>query len=206
VEFANLNVCSATSVTSNLDKPTLLKDFITDQNIEVLALSETWLTPHTLPSTLNSITPENFSIIHNPRLVGRGDGVAFIYRSYLNISNVSIPSFTSFESLCVKLSIRSSSITFLTVYRPPSSSIPTFLSEFSTLLDDLNCSPSELVISGDFNIHVDSISDHTAQTFQYTLDTYHLTQHVKFPTHNHGHTLDLLITRSTSSMASTPDW
>ena len=158
IQFAHLNTCSASSVNVERDKPTLLKEFIADQDLEILALSETWLTPDTLPSTLNSLTPPNFTLIHNPRPVGRGGGVGFIYRSYLKVSRVNIPSFTSFESICIRLSISSSSFILLTIYRPPSTSLPTFIAEFSALLDFLSSVPSELIISGDFNIHVDNPS------------------------------------------------
>jgi exonuclease III len=206
VQFAHLNIHSAASVTADLDKPTLLCEFISDQDLEILALSETWLAPDSLPSVLNSLTPPNYSIISNPRPVGVGGGVAFIYRSYLKMSQVQLPTFSSFESLCIKLTIRSSSIIFLTIYRPPSTSFSTFLSEFSTLLDDLNCAPSELIISGDFNVHVDQPSEHSPKSFLSTLESYNLTQHVHFPTHNLGHTLDLLITRSTSNIISSTDW
>jgi len=206
LQFAHLNICSAASITATLDKPTVLKEFLADQNLEILSLSETWLSPDTLPSTLNSLTPPNFSIIHSPRPMGRGGGVAFIYRSYLNMTRITLPSFTSFEYLCIKLSICSSSFTFLTIYRPPSSSISSFIAEFATLLDELNISPSELIITGDFNIHVDNHAHAYVQTFLDTLDSHHLTQHVHFPTHKHGHTLDLLITRSTSDIISTPDY
>ena len=37
------------------------------------------------------------------------------------------------------------------------------------------------------------------------LDTFNLTQHITFPTHDSGHTLDLLITRSNSSLISSTD-
>ena len=206
LQLAHLNIASATSTSPTLDKPTLLKQFLSDQNVEILSLSETWLSPATLPSTLNSLTPPNFSITHNPRPIGRGGGVAFIYRSYLNINTITLPPFSSFESLCIKLSISSSSFTFLTVYRPPSSSTSLFLTEFASLLDDLNTSPSELIITGDFNIHVDNPTHPHAHAFLDLLDSHHLTQHVHFPTHKHGHTLDLLITRSTSNITSTPDY
>lgn len=123
LEFAHLNIRSATSIAPDLDKPSLLQEFISDQSLEILALSETWFWPNSLPSALNSITPPNFLLIHNPRPVGKGGGVAFLYRSHRKITTVLIPTFTSFESLCVKLSICSASFSFLTIYRPPSTSM-----------------------------------------------------------------------------------
>ena len=71
IQFAHLNTRSISTVTADLDKPTILKEFIADENIEILALSETWLPPSPLPSTLASITPPNFSLIHYPRPVGK---------------------------------------------------------------------------------------------------------------------------------------
>ena len=204
IQFAHLNSRSISSVTPDLDKPTLLQEFIADENIEIFALSETWLPTSPLPSTLTSITPPNFTLIHCPRPVGKGGGVAFIYRSYLKIIKVTIPIYSTFEALCIRLTIASSSITFLTIYRPPSSSLPLFISEFSSLIDKLIVYTPELVISGDFNIHFDSATD--SSTFRSFLNSYHLTQHVHFPTHKYGHILDYIITKSDSTIISSVDW
>ena len=98
--------------------------------------------------------------------------------------------------LCVQLTCSSSSYIVLTIYRQPLSNINTFISEFSLLLEDFVSSPSELLINGDFNIHVDNSLFSSASNFLACLVTFGLTQHVSFPTHTAGHTLDLLITRS----------
>ena len=141
IQFAHLNTCSISAVSPTLDKPAILQEFILDQGIEILALSETWLPENTLPSTLNSLTPPNFNIIGSPRLSGRGGGVAFIHRSYLKITKLPIPSFSSFESLCIKLSTASSSYTFLTIYLSPSLSSSAFISDFTSLIDLLILTP-----------------------------------------------------------------
>ena len=52
-----------------------------------------------------------------------------------------------------------------------------------------------LVIVGDFNIHVDNPQDRGAKELFCVLDNYGLTQHVTEPTHNKGHTLDLMISK-----------
>ena len=57
----------------------------------------------------------------------------------------------------------------------------------------------ELLIVGDFNIHVDS-SNNESQGFLYILNANGLTQHVTSPTHQKGHTLDLVITREQSNL------
>jgi hypothetical protein len=206
LHFVHLNTCSISSITPFLDKPAVLQEFISDEAIEILTLSETWLSPDTLPSTLTALTPPNFLILSNPRCTGRGGGVAIIYRSYLKITKFDIPSFPTFEALCIKVTISSKSYTILTIYRPPSTSIAAFVSDFTSLLDNLNTQPSELIISGDFNIHVDTPTLPTSSSFLSVLDSSHLQQHVHFPTHKHGHTLDLLISRATSNIVTSVSW
>ena len=58
-----------------------------------------------------------------------------------------------------------------------------------------------MIILGDFNLHLDIPSHHT-ETFKDMLMSFGLLQHVDFPTHIHGHWLDLCITRSASQILS----
>jgi Reverse transcriptase (RNA-dependent DNA polymerase)/Endonuclease-reverse transcriptase len=197
ISFSTLNIRSASTITSDLDKPELLQNFILDKSIEILALTETWLSPDTPPSVLNSLTPPNFSLFHKPRSTGRGGGLAVIHRSYLKITEASLPIYSSFESLGFTLALPSKTLYFLTVYRPPSSSISSFLEDFSELLSNLRSKPSDLIISGDFNIHIDNSSP-SALSFLTLLDSFGLIQFVNFPTHELGQSLDLLISSSES--------
>ena len=201
LNLAHLNTRSVASVTNDLNKPAALLDFISDNKIDILTLSETWLQPDSQPSILNSITPDNYSLLHAPRLSGRGGGIAVLYRSFLRLTSVPIPTFNSFEALCTRLTISSTSFTILTIYRPFTSS-SLFIDEFSTLLEDLISSPSELIILGDFNFHVDQPSSPTVAPFLTLLETFDLIQHVSFPTHLQSHTLDLLITRTSATFIS----
>lgn len=52
-----------------------------------------------------------------------------------------------------------------------------------------------IIISGDFNIHVDNQTDPDARNFISLLEAFDLIQHVSEPTHNKGHTLDLVISK-----------
>ena len=200
--FSCLNVRSASSITNSLDKPCLLQEFVTDHSIDLLALTETWFQPDTPPNILNSIVPPNYSIIHAPRLHGKGGGIALVFRSFLKVSRIGLPTFKSFESLCLSLSVSNFTCKLLIIYRPPQTSVATYLDEFSSLLSDLVSSPSELLISGDFNIHVDDASAAYSQPFLSLLDSFDLHQHVNTPTHECNHTLDLLISRSNSNLIS----
>ena len=62
--------------------------------------------------------------------------------------------------------------------------------------------PGELFSLGDFNLHLDSPSNHT-NTFTDLLTSFGLRQHVDFPTHIQGHWLDLFITRAACDLIKT---
>ena len=53
-----------------------------------------------------------------------------------------------------------------------------------------------MLILGDFNIHVDKPEAGGASRFADILSSHHFKQHVNFPTHTLGHSLDLVISRS----------
>lgn len=72
------------------------------------------------------------------------------------------------------------------------------LENFLTILSLV---PSELLlISGDFNIHVDVPTDADGIRFRDLSDSMRLLQHVKRLTRFHGHTFDLLITRQSDDI------
>ena len=91
-------------------------------------------------------------------------------------------------------------VLFVVVYRPPYSNnhratVSVFFREFSEYLESILLTTAPLVITGDFNIHVDNIDDQDAVRFCELLESVNLELHVNQPTHVHGHTLDLIITR-----------
>ena len=88
------------------------------------------------------------------------------------------------------------SMRHIIVYRPPYSSLhpvsaSVFFDEFSQFLENVVMCPEVLVISGDFNFHLDDLRDNDTKKFKDLLETFSLSQHVSGPTHLSGHTLDL---------------
>ncbi|XP_032872790.1 uncharacterized protein LOC116970201, partial [Amblyraja radiata] len=86
---------------------------------------------------------------------------------------------------------------FLTVYRPPkycAAFFDEFSEQLSTICIDFDC----VVIVGDFNIHVDKLHDKGTKELYCVIDNYNLNQHVTEPTHNKGHTLDLVMSKGVS--------
>ena len=85
----------------------------------------------------------------------------------------------------------------LAVYRPGSESITNeFFDEFSTLLETLSTFNSQLLVVGDFNVHIDNVDDIQGRRLLTLISDFDLHQSVREPTHVQGHILDLVITRS----------
>ena len=97
-----------------------------------------------------------------------------------------------------KVTSSNSFLNILGVYRPPDSSIPQFLDIFAELLVDIVTSNMNLVVLGNFNIHVNDIDDPNAGIFLDTMTALGLNQHVKGPTHKSGNCLDLIFTEEMS--------
>ena len=77
------------------------------------------------------------------------------------------------------------SISIVLRHPPRTPSLPLFFS--------MNLVPSFLqrllLITGDFNIHLDNASDNLSSNFLTLLSSFNLSQHVNFPTHDRNHTL-----------------
>ena len=104
----------------------------------------------------------------------------------------------------VEVEVNSQIVSILIVYRPPPSSgnnlsTSLFMNEFSSLLDSHIIKTGSLLISGDFNFHVDDTSDAVAANFLGWLESFDLRQHLHSYTHRAGHTSDLFISRSAES-------
>ena len=99
------------------------------------------------------------------------------------------------------------SLRLIIFYRPQKSKdkrhlAPIFFQEFGIFLEDIASTPGRLPITGDFNFHVDDLTDREASIFMDMITSAGLTQYVTEPTHIDGHTLDLIITRTTDSFVS----
>ena len=79
-------------------------------------------------------------------------------------------------------------------YRPPNLSENDFLTDFASFLEE-HALDSTLIITGDFNIHIDDEKSRFGKRFSDLLFAFGLIQNVKVATHIGGHVLDLVISR-----------
>lgn len=106
-----------------------------------------------------------------------------------NCQSMSADTYSSIELQISKVG-RLDSFYCILLYRPAGPVAP-FLKnciDFLWSIIKLN----SLIIVGDFNIHVDVTAWNTASEFLYIMQSFNLIQHVSGPTHDKGHTLDLV--------------
>ena len=86
------------------------------------------------------------------------------------------------------------------VYRPPSSSVTTFIDEFTSLLESCVLDGHPIILSGDFNIHWDNQENSSTRQIRDLFEAFGLQQHVSESTHIKGHILDYIVTRDTDNL------
>eukprot|EP00745_Piridium_sociabile_P027300 TRINITY_DN439_c0_g1_i27.p1 TRINITY_DN439_c0_g1~~TRINITY_DN439_c0_g1_i27.p1 ORF type:complete len:1128 (+),score=135.82 TRINITY_DN439_c0_g1_i27:139-3522(+) len=203
VSFALFNARSVGST----DKRSEISEFIVDNNLDFLFLTETWLRPSGDEAKCKDLAPPGFTVCSFPR-TSRGGGIAIIYTDVFspNISCTSVFSFAhgSFELCHVRLTLPQRCLHFFCVYRPPPNrknklSDSMFLEQFPDLLELVNTLSGDIVLLGDFNFHFDCPSNPSTSKLLDLLYMFNLSQVVDSPTHSRGHILDWIIVRSDST-------
>ena len=72
------------------NKSFIIKDFVVDNNIDILAITEMWLQADISNQiTVNNICPTGFVLHHLPRTGHRGGGVALLYKNQFRLKKLS---------------------------------------------------------------------------------------------------------------------
>ena len=151
--------------------------------------------PRTCNYNMQWVRDTGYTFLRKPR-GGRGGGVAILLKSGFSATLETVAcSFAPFKHVSVKLSLDNLHVsTVVIVCRPPSLPTALFFQEFATICEQYAVTRS-LIMVGDFNFHMDNSSDFNARKLASLLESMDLHQYVTGPTHQNGHTLDLLIPR-----------
>ena len=180
-------------------------DHVLDNGIEICAVTETWLTDKDSVS-IAALSPNGYSFANFPRPSSRsGGGTGVFFNNSFNVVLSNGGEKRSFEFSDWRLSAHGRIIKIIIIYRPPYSEahpvpVSEFFQEFSTFMETTVLCPEVLLVTGDFNFHLDDDSDADAKKFMELLDTFGLQQHVITPTHMSGHLLDLVISRTSNDI------
>ena len=191
--------CALINARSIMNQGQQLSQLITNNDIGLVCITETWEQPNEKGrSALEKCCPEGYTCDSVPRTSGRGGGLAVIYRDQLKLEPIPCDTYGSCEIM--KLTVKcdnTACIDLVIIYRPPNSNFKQFRSDFSNILQQtLRQSSSRFVCLGDFNVHIDRENIPEAKYFKSILDNFDLYQHVTFPTHEKGRTLDLVISEN----------
>ena len=185
------------------EKQTKIKKFITDQAINMLFLTETWLRPFDDEIKCTNLMPSGYTVNSFARNSGGGGITVLAMNSIAHrITYTSKFTFnhTSFELVHVTLVLHNQTINFFCIYRPPLShknklNLTLFLEEFPNLLDFSNSITGKMIILGDFNLHFDQPNSPDVSKILDSIQMFDLMQTVDKPTHRCGHILDWILHR-----------
>ena len=186
-------VINARSIRSNSASIT---DQIEHSSPSIIAITETWNKDEDSDFLLRNIALEGYQWWYLNRVGSRGGGLAIIYQS--NIKCTVRKRIINIELLSSLMKIDNKTVHYTVVYRPPSGSLVSFFEIFTQFLEDIDQNSADVIIVGDFNLHIDNPIRPEVSKFIHLLDDFGLKLRVQGPTHVSGHTLDLVITRQDS--------
>ena len=223
-ESVSLNVNNNTTIKSTIGKVKIgllncqsvgnktasIVDHLLTEQVDILALTETWLNTTELDQRkIAHLTPKGYVFHQVPRSTtgkhSQGGGVGILIRSNMKVTVQPASKFRSFESIQVCITAESVVLNIVVIYRiPPRKENKLkqtdFLEEFTELLERGSMDTGKLLILGDFNIHWDDKKCSETKKFTSLLKAHNLEQHVSEPTHKLGHLIDFVITRSTDDI------
>ena len=191
-------------VRSVCNKADFIIDYVTDHDIDVLCITETWLQSDNTAS-VSAITPRGYLFEHVARSNQRGGGVGVLFRASFTLDHSKLWPASSFECIDIQLRCNAipSTLRLFVIYRPPLSSpnsqpFATFLTEFRHLVECVG-TKSGIIILWDFNIPYGNADDAHARALRDILSDANMRQNVTDATHNRGNILDIIITSTSSS-------
>ena len=148
---------------------------------------------------------DNLKLANVNRIGRKGGGIALIYCNNLKVRHLEDANWMSFEYAIWGLQHKGIKMTIIVIYRPPFSTInqPTiqsFFEEFTDWMATKSNEYSNIIVLGDFNIHINNDQDVDANRFKDIMEALGLQQHVSFSTHRCSNTLDHIYTELGSTV------
>ena len=188
--------CALVNIQSVGNKTCDIRDYINDNKLDILMLTETWLKNHD-SAKIREMTPDTHTFLHVSRGDRRGGGVGiFISKSFSKIRKEKVPKTDNFELMQASCIYGGKKLVFIIVYRSLSSDEVLFRDEFRLYLESLNLVGSEVCVCGDFNFWVDDVENESAKYFIETMNLLGYENRVNKITSNTGHMLDLVFSEA----------
>ena len=208
LKFAVLSIRSAVNKTASLH------NLNTDFDLDIYALTETWIICDLIPAIMNDVTPAGYRVLYIhcalvPKGSIHGGCLAIIHRNTVPVrihpfASMSPPSTHERHIVLIVRLGTSSAVTVVDIYCLPSGSIPQFLIALGDFLATLISNTTDrLILCGDFNCPGD---DGTCVNdgLQGVLESFKLVFHINEPTRA-GILLDIIVSDD-PGLVSKPTW
>ena len=194
------------------NKTIAIHDFIMSENLDVLAVTESWLKSESDAQLErifeHELMPKTHHMIHVPRPDERkGGGIAVFHRKSIkvNITKMSGSTYKEFEYAVCSVNLDKALIRLIILYRPVPTkanklNVKRFWKEFEKFLGSHACCKEELIVIGDLNFHLDKPNHPDTLKLNLLLEEFDLIQKINVATHCAGHTLDILVVRTQSNI------
>jgi len=176
-----------------------------DNDIDLYFIVESWIKDEDLVVIGDLEDDGKYSLINSPRIGRIGGGICCLHKSNLKVTRKNTVTMRTMEYLETTVEVNTNVFSVVTIYRPGSTaknrySMNDFYSELTQVFGHYSTYRNEVIIIGDFNLHINKSMDVNARRFQELLQLFDLHQHVSEPTHRDGNTLDLVITRTNTKL------
>lgn len=152
--------------------------FVTNENYDVIGISETWLSDN-IPSNLVHIDGYNF--IRKDR-DSRGGGVGIYLRTSFRYEILNNNSHDALEQIWIKFKLCNRTYIIGTLYRPPKKNLLEFMNVFEDALSDFTPTCSDIICGGDINIDLLDSENSKSIIFNDCIESYNLKQIINTPT------------------------
>ncbi|ESO08390.1 hypothetical protein HELRODRAFT_169215 [Helobdella robusta] len=185
------------NVRSLSNKSVVIYDALLHNKIDVIVLTETWHRASN-DDSVKSALPLGYGYVDAVREFDPAHGgLIVMVKDVYSLRRLDIPKLTSFECLCVQISMANTPVILMAIYRPGSKGADKlFFDELSHVVERLIVNNVPLLIAGDFNIHLEDADDLNARRMEDFFATFDMIRFVHGPTHVKNGTLDFVAATS----------
>ena len=189
-------------------KDMAISDILHEFKLDMCVLTETWLTNQDNDEIWVEsceLNKNGYKLDVSNRNDKTGGGLELVYRDNLKVKSISKGALQSFEYAKWTIMSKSCSFSIIGIYHPPYSltnkiTNAMFLEDFIPCCANCVITDRNIIITGDFNIHVNDVTNSEAMSFTDSMEALRLIQYVKFVTHRLGNTLDLVFLESSKHL------